>query len=59
MSVALQRAQANGTLGADRDPQIVATFLQCGLQGLALLARTRPEPTMIYGVVDEILRSLD
>ncbi|MFT7622438.1 MAG: TetR/AcrR family transcriptional repressor of nem operon [Myxococcota bacterium] len=59
MSEALQRAQANGTFGADRDPQIVATFLQCGLQGLALLARTRPEPTMIYGVVDEILRSLD
>jgi TetR/AcrR family transcriptional repressor of nem operon len=59
MADGLRRGQAMGTFGAERDPEAVATFIQCSLQGLALLAKSRPEPGVLRGVVDEMLRVLD
>lgn len=59
MADGLRRAQTLGTFGADRDADATATFIQCSLQGLSLLARTRPKRAVIDGVVDEILRVLD
>lgn len=56
---ALRRAQAMGTFGADREPDAVAMFVQCGLQGLALICKSRQDPQLIGAVVDEILRVLD
>lgn len=58
MADGLRRAQAQGTFAADRDPDAAATFIQCSVQGLALLAKSRPDPTVIRGVVGEILRAL-
>ncbi len=55
---ALRRGQASGSFPSDRDPEAVATFLQCSLQGLALLGKTHPETSAIDRVVDEILRTL-
>lgn len=59
MAEGLRRGQALGTFSRDRDPEAVATFLQCSLQGLALLAKSQPGGEVIDGVVDEILRALD
>jgi TetR/AcrR family transcriptional repressor of nem operon len=55
----LRAAQADGRLAPDRDPEAVAAFIQCGLQGLTLLAKTRPGDQVIRGVVGEILATLD
>ena len=59
MADALRQGQAMGTFGADRDPDAVATFIQCSLQGLTLLAKSQPDPDVIRSVVPEILRVLD
>jgi hypothetical protein len=48
-----------GTFPAARDPDAVAMFIQCGLQGLALLAKTRPDPALVDAAVDELLGALD
>ena len=56
---ALRSAQASGRFDVERDPDAVATFIQCGLQGLILLAKARPGDDVIQGVVGEILRTLD
>ena len=59
MVMGLRRAQAAGTFGSERDAEATAAFVQCSLQGLALLAKSRPSHEVIRGVVDEILRVLD
>jgi hypothetical protein len=59
MADALRRGQTMGTFDADRDPDVVAAFVQCALHGLALLAKTRPDPRVIDDVVDELLGVLD
>ncbi len=59
MADALSQGQAKGTFGADRDPDAVATFIQCSLQGLMLLAKSQPDSNAIRGVVHEVLRVLD
>ncbi|MBN4059137.1 TetR/AcrR family transcriptional regulator [Endomicrobium sp. AH-315-J14] len=59
MADALRRGQAMGTFGKDRDPDAVAAFIQCSLQGLALLAKSRPKAKLLRGVVNEVLHVLD
>jgi len=59
MAGALRDGQALGTFDATRDPEAVTRLLQCSMQGLALLARSRPGPEVIRGVIDEVLRILD
>ena len=56
---ALAVAQERGTFDAHRDPAAVALFIQTSMQGLNLLAQSRPPPGAIDGVVAEILRTLD
>jgi len=59
MADALREGQRLGTFGRDRDPEAVATFIQCSMQGLTVIAKTEPGPAVIDGVVAEILRVLD
>ena len=59
MADALRRGQAMGTFGTERDPEAVAMFIQCSLQGLAVLAKTRPDPRIVAGVIDELVDVLD
>lgn len=59
MADALRAGQARGSFPKERDPYIVATYLQSSMQGLASLASAAPERRIIEGVVYEILRSLD
>ena len=56
---ALRRAQEIGTFDKDRDPNAVAALIQCGMQGMTLLAKSKPGDAMINGVVNELLRALD
>lgn len=56
---ALKAAQASGRFDAECDPESVATFIQCSLQGITLLAKSRPGDQVIRGVVSEILATLD
>ena len=59
MADALRRGQDLGTFDTGRDPNAVAAFIQCSLQGMAVLAKSRPGPAAIHGVVSELLRALD
>ena len=59
MADALRRGQAMGTFDTDRDPDAVAMFIQAGLQGLTLLAKTRPDPSIIDSVIRELVAVLD
>ena len=59
MADALRQGQRQGTFGVERDPVAVATFVQCSLQGLSVLARSNPGDDVINGVVGEILRVLE
>jgi len=59
MADALREGQRGGTFGKERDPDAVATFVQCSLHGLSLLAKSRPGPDVIARVVDEVLRILE
>jgi AcrR family transcriptional regulator len=59
MAEGIRRAQSTGRFPKARDPDAVATALQCGMQGLALLAKSGPPPSVIDGAVHEILRLLD
>jgi TetR/AcrR family transcriptional repressor of nem operon len=59
MANSLRRGQAMGTFPSDRDADAVAMFIQCSLQGLATLARTRPDPKMVDGVIHELIHILD
>jgi len=59
MAEALRRAQALGTFDPRRDPVAVATMVQCGLQGLAVLLKSDPAEGIGAHVISELLRSLD
>ena len=59
MANGLRRSQAMGTFDTNRDPEAVAMFIQCSLQGLALLAKTRPDPRIVDGVIHELVHMLD
>ena len=48
-----------GTFDADRDPETVAMFIQCGLLGLAVLTKTGPDPSLVDAVIDELIGVLD
>jgi TetR/AcrR family transcriptional regulator, transcriptional repressor for nem operon len=59
MADALRQGQQLGTFGTDRDPMAVAIFIQCSMQGVALISKTRPGEDVVNGVISEILRVLD
>lgn len=59
MADALRRGQAMGTFDTRRDPEAVAMLIQCSLQGLALLAKTRPDPALVDSVIHELVHVLD
>jgi TetR/AcrR family transcriptional repressor of nem operon len=54
---ALARAQASGEVVGGAGPQS-ATFLVCLVQGLNILAKTKPERRVLEGVVDVALKAL-
>lgn len=59
MADALREGQRLGTFAPDRDPDAVAAFIQCCVQGLVVLAKSRPGIPVVRGTVHEILRTLD
>jgi TetR/AcrR family transcriptional repressor of nem operon len=59
MADALRQGQAMGTFDGDRDPDAVAMLIQASLQGLTLLAKTRPDPSIIDAVIHELVSVLD
>jgi TetR/AcrR family transcriptional repressor of nem operon len=58
LTSALIRAQAQGELPADRDPQALARFLLVLLQGMRVLGRTRPDPARLRDAAQQALASL-
>jgi TetR/AcrR family transcriptional repressor of nem operon len=58
VAAGLRRAQEIGSLDTNRDPHAMAAFVQCSLQGMALLARTQSNPDVLDGLVNEALRVL-
>lgn len=58
MADGLRRGQAMGLFDPDRDADAVALFIQCTLQGRALLGRARAHDSLTTGVIDELLRLL-
>jgi TetR/AcrR family transcriptional repressor of nem operon len=59
MADALRSAQEMGTFDRNRDPEAVAMFVQCSLQGLAVLAKSGPDPRVIDSLINEVLRIFD
>ncbi len=59
MGAALAAGQERGTFPADRDPVAAGLFVQASLQGLNLLAQSKPGPAAIDSFVAELLRTLD
>jgi TetR/AcrR family transcriptional repressor of nem operon len=59
MADALRQGQVMGTFDGDRDPDAVAMLIQASLQGLAMLAKTRPDPSIIEAVIHELVSVLD
>ncbi|MEJ2360182.1 MAG: TetR/AcrR family transcriptional regulator [Gammaproteobacteria bacterium] len=55
----LKQAQAEGELGADRDPRAIATFLLNNIWGLRVLAGTDPGPRRAQDIVRLALSVLD
>jgi TetR/AcrR family transcriptional repressor of nem operon len=56
---ALEAAQANGELSADKDPMALAAFLMCNIWGLRVLGGTAPTPERTEAVVEQLLTLLD
>jgi TetR/AcrR family transcriptional repressor of nem operon len=56
---ALRQGQAMGTFDNDRDPDAVAMLIQASLQGVTLLAKTRPDPSIIDAAVRELVSVLN
>jgi TetR/AcrR family transcriptional repressor of nem operon len=59
MARALREGQRLGTFDSARDADATALFVQCSLQGLVLLGKSRLNPEDVQSVVEEIIRSLD
>ena len=55
---ALETAQANGELSADKDPKALAAFLMCNIWGLRVLGGTAPTPKRTQAVVRQLLAVL-
>ena len=55
---ALEAAQANGELSADKDPKALAAFLMCNIWGLRVLGGTAPTPKRTQAVVRQLLAVL-
>ncbi len=56
---ALSRAKTQGELSSHLDPQAIASFLTCSLQGLRVMSRVNPSRETLQGVVQVILSVLD
>jgi TetR/AcrR family transcriptional repressor of nem operon len=56
---ALEAAQANGVLSADKDPAALAAFVMCNIWGLRVLGGTAPTPERTEAVVRQVLALLD
>lgn len=54
----IARGQVAGEIGAGVDGERAASGLLASLIGLAVLARSRPEPALMDGVVEQALRAL-
>ena len=59
MASALRRAQRLGTFDPRRDARAVGTLIQCSLQGLSILSRSRPSARLVRATTEEIVRILD
>ncbi|MEU6550162.1 TetR/AcrR family transcriptional regulator [Streptomyces sp. NPDC046915] len=56
---ALIRAQAQGELAADRDPQTLARMLLVLLQGLRVVGKASPDPARVRDAAEQALTLLD
>ncbi|WP_330267072.1 TetR/AcrR family transcriptional regulator [Streptomyces griseorubiginosus] len=56
---ALVRAQAQGELPADRDPQALARMLLVLLQGLKVVGKASPDPARVRDAAEQALALLD
>jgi len=59
IGAALAAGQERGSFSADRDPVAVGVFIQSSLQGLNVLAQSKPGDAAIDSVVAELLGTLD
>ena len=55
---AVRQAQQEGEMSPERDPDSVAVFIQCGLQGMSLLSKVRPDGVVVESAVNELLGAL-
>ncbi|WP_433445861.1 TetR/AcrR family transcriptional regulator [Streptomyces sp. CA-142005] len=55
----LERAQARGELGPDKDPARLARFLTTFIQGLRVMGQARADRAFLEDAVNTALRSLD
>jgi TetR/AcrR family transcriptional repressor of nem operon len=55
----IEKGQANGTITASRPAVGLAQHLLGVLMGVRVLARVRPEPALLKGVINTALASLD
>ncbi|MFF4396709.1 TetR/AcrR family transcriptional regulator [Streptomyces sp. NPDC001480] len=56
---ALLRAQAQGELAADRDPQTLARLLLVLMQGLRVVGKASPDPARVRDAAEQALALLD
>ncbi|HLS88379.1 MAG TPA: TetR/AcrR family transcriptional regulator [Sphingobacteriaceae bacterium] len=59
LTAALTRAQAQGELPADKDPQALARFIVVVLQGIRVLGRTHPHPERLRDAARQALQVLE
>jgi len=55
----LERGQAAGEIGAERDPHALAHFFLTTVQGLRVIARADPDPDAMRRTVASAMRALD
>ncbi len=58
-AAAVIRGQAAGEIPQERDERAIARALLCTMQGLRILAKTKPAEAEIAGIIDLALRALD
>ncbi len=56
---ALRRAQKEGDLSAGRDARALARYLTSSLNGLTVMAKTKPERKVLEDVMGIVLQALD
>ena len=54
----IRAAQERGEISAEASPESLAHFVQCNINGLRVMAKTRPPARQLYAVVEQVMRVL-